>query len=704
MSSNDSDRFGQEVDQLIDQLTSYERAYYQQGRSLVSDREYDRLFDRLQQLEKQYPELQRPDSPTRRVGSDLSVDLPEVPHEIPVLSLDKVYSGQELTDWQLRTQKRAADMAADSPTGVLTGTPDFICEEKIDGVSIVLYYRTGLLEQAVTRGNGRIGNDVTANIRTIRRVPLRLAEPLTVAIRGEVYLSRADFAALNATLETPFANPRNLAAGTIRRVKSSGAAAVPLQFFGYDAYGLEGVDSHHQVLLRLHQLGLPVNSRCAWIHNEAVDADVVREFRAVFPEALVGTAGVLSQFIQAEIQQRDQLAYDIDGLVAKLDDIGLRERLGYTGHHPRWAVALKFDAPQGVSTIREIDVQVGRTGRITPVARIEPVLIGGSTVQNVTLHNQEYITGLELAAGDTVSVSKRGDVIPAVEQVLEKGAAEPPVWQLPEHCPSCGSRLVVRGAHHFCPNTFGCPDQQRGRLRFFAGRDQMDIDGIGPETLETLIRLGMVQSVPDLYEADYQQLMDEAGFGERKIAQIRTGIERSKAVPYRRLLPSLGIPELGPKVTQLLCDAGIGSIDELMQIADTGDHERLSAIHGIGPRIAETVIEQLRLPELREVISRLREHGLRFVDEQPETDESVPQIFSGQTWCVTGSFEHFQPRTRAAAEIERRGGSVVSSVSGKTTHLLAGSGAGSKYDKAVSVGAEVVDEPRFRQLLAEAGS
>ena len=678
----------QEISRLVDLLTRYEQAYYQQARSLISDAEYDRLFDQLQELEQTFPDLIRLDSPTQRVGSDLSRNLPEVEHQIPVLSLDKVYSPEELTAWQERVTKRFSGESC-----------DIICEEKIDGVSIVLYYKDGLLVRGITRGNGRVGNDVTHNVRTIRSVPLRLTEPLTLSVRGEVFLKQQDFQQLNQQLETPFANPRNLAAGTVRRVKSSGAAAVPLQFFGYDVYGLQGVDSHHHALIRLAELGFTVNTRCAWIHNGGASDHLVERFTHFFPDAFIGDAKQLTAYIQQEITQRPTLDYEIDGLVAKLDDIPTRQAMGYTGHHPRWAVALKFDAPQGVSTIRNIDVQVGRTGRITPVARIEPVLIGGSTVQNVTLHNQEYIAGLELTVGDTVAVSKRGDVIPAVEQVLEKGSGTPPVWTLPETCPSCGTSLVARGAHHFCPNSFGCPDQQRGRLRFFVARDQMDIDGLGQETLETLIRLKMVQSVPDLYEADYDKLMDEAGFGERKIAQITAGIELSKQVPYRRLLPSLGIPELGPKVTQLLCDAGIDSIDALLHIAEQGDVERLAAIHGIGPRTAESVIEQLQLAELREIIERLKAHGLQFVDEQPASGEIPEQVFAGQTWCVTGSFEHFNPRSKAAEEISRRGGAVTSSVSGKTTHLLAGSGAGSKYDKAVHVGAEIIDENRFLQLI-----
>ncbi|MFW6362496.1 MAG: NAD-dependent DNA ligase LigA [Spirochaeta sp.] len=690
MSSTDDapKKIRQEVDELIDSLSEYDRAYYQQGRSLVSDQEYDRLYDRLTALEQEYPDLKRADSPTQRVGSDLSADLPEAEHSAPVLSLDKVYNPEDLEAWQNRIRNRFPDQDA-----------DIICEEKMDGVSIVLYYEDGRLERAVTRGNGRVGNDVTPNIRTIRSIPLRLPEPLDIAVRGEVFLRRSDFEKLNTRMENPFANPRNLAAGTIRRVKSRGVAEVPLRFFGYDVDGLEEIESHHQALMRLYELGFPVNTRCAWIHSRGEGDAAAERFSEIFPESLVGGPEVLGKYIRQETDEREKLEYEIDGLVAKLDDISTREEMGYTGHHPRWAVALKFDSPQGISRVLEIDVQVGRTGRITPVARIEPVEIGGSTVQNVTLHNQEYIVGLELTTGDTVAVSKRGDVIPAVEQVLEKGDEQPPVWQLPKKCPACGSEIEVRGAHAFCPNIYGCPAQQRERLRFFVGRNQMDIDGLGPETLETLIRLDMVQDIPDLYETDYQKLMDEAGFGKKKIAQIEQGVEQSKQRPYRQVLPSLGVPEVGPKVTQLLCDNGINTIDDLLEIADSGDAERLSAIHGIGPRTAGIIIEQFSQSRLQKVIDRLRKHGLRFADDQPESGDKPEQIFAGQTWVVTGSFEHFQPRTKAEDEIQRRGGKVTGSVSGNTDYLLAGSGAGSKYDKAVSQGVEIIDESKFLKML-----
>lgn len=683
-----------EIDELVKSINEYDRAYYQQGRSLVSDLEYDRLFDHLRSLEKQYPELQRPDSPSLRVGSDLSSELPEAEHSLPVLSLDKVYSAADLQSWFVRIASKFKDQSA-----------DLICEEKMDGVSIVLYYEEGILQRALTRGNGRIGNDVSHNIRTIRSIPLRIAETTALAVRGEVYIQKDDFEQLNSSLDTPFANPRNLAAGTIRRVKSSGAARVPLRFFAYEIYGLKNVHSHHEALIQMHELGFPVNNRCVWVQkNTAGKTGFTEQFSALFPGSMIGSEDTLSRYISREIDQRQQLPYEIDGLVAKLDKITQREELGYTGHHPRWAVALKFDAPQGVSRVLGIDVQVGRTGRITPVARIEAVEIGGSTVQNVTLHNQEYITGLELNIGDTVAVSKRGDVIPAVEQVLEKSGEGHPVWNFPDTCPSCGSPLELRGAHHFCPATATCPEQQRGRLRFFTSRGQMDIDGLGAETLDTLIRLGFVSDISDLYVADYDQLQNEPGFGDKKISQLKDSIRRSLESPYRQVLPSLGIPEIGPKLTQILCDSGYHSIDDLFRLADENNSEELSQIHGIGERTAKTVVEQLKDSSLRQLIQRLRDAGLQFSEEAQEAAYGEQGPFTGQIWCVTGSFENFNPRSRAVREIEQRGGTVTTSVSGKTTHLLAGSGAGSKYDKAVVLGIEILDEQEFLTLLEKSDS
>lgn len=644
----------------------------------------------MQTIEAEHPQLRTSDSPTLRVGSDLSGDFPEAEHSIPVLSLDKAYSHEEIAGWARRTSEK------------LGHEPVFVVEEKLDGVSIVLYYEGGSLKRAVTRGNGHTGNDVTANVRTIRDVPLRLQQDIDIAVRGEILLPLEAFRTLNETMETPYANPRNLASGTLRRVKSSETAQVPLRCFVYEGFLQETrsgspVATHRGMLLRLSRLGFRINPHMGLFSEEGVrdpfpaDAAELPAFRDV----KTGTLDDLEAAIRQWTSDRASLNYEIDGLVVKLDELSLREQLGYTGHHPRWAIAYKFESPVSVTKVRAIDVQVGRTGRITPVARVEPVGIGGTTVSNVTLHNKAYIEALELHIGDTVEVSRRGDVIPAVERVLEPSPDADP-FEFPEACPTCGSSLQLRGAHHFCPN-FRCPDRMRGQLHFFVASQQMDIQYLGAETLNTLLAEGIIAEIPDIFSLDYDRIAGLPGFGERKVELIRTSVEQARGRPYRTVLASLGIPDLGPKFVELVCEAGFRSIDDLVSLVDEGQVDRLTAIDGIGERTADRVAEELSRPSVRSVIDRLKEAGLQFSEHAPDADsgEERPQIFAGESWCITGSFEAFQPRSRAADEIKARGGTVVSDVSGKTTHLLAGANAGSKREKAENLGVQIVVEEEF---------
>lgn len=675
-----------EIDSLVARLQAWQYDYYIKARPSATDAEYDRAFDRLQELEAAHPELIRPDSPSLRVGSDLSADLPEADHTIPVLSLDKAYTAAEVADWAAKTVKNADAQL------------NFVVEEKIDGASIVLYYQEGLLVRAVTRGNGTRGNDITANVRTIPSVPLRLTEPVSIAVRGEIYLPLDRFSQINARQEVPFANPRNLAAGTLRRKKSSEVAAVPLQIFVYEGFFADNSSgehrTHHDLLASLRRLGFRINPRLGLFGPDYNPG----EFRA---GELKFTAGPLEQvegFLKRMNEERNSLGYEIDGLVIKVDELEAREELGYTGHHPRWALAFKFESPEAVSIVRAVEVQVGRTGRITPVARIEPVLIGGSTVSNVTLHNQQYIDALELGIGDQVAVSKRGDVIPAVERVIEKSEGAEPVWRMPEECPSCGEGLETHGAHLFCVNR-RCPDQVRGRIVFFIGKDQMDIDNFGPETAAYLIEKGIITGLEDIYRFDPESLAGEAGFGEKKIALLKRGIEASKEQPYRRVLPSLGIPDLGQKAAELLIEAGYRSIDALLKAADQGSEAELAEIHGIGEKTAASILSSLRDPELRKQIAALREAGLNFEEDEDRSASDLPQIFSGQVWCVTGSFENFKPRGAAMEEVKLRGGRSVGSITGAVTHLLAGSGGGGKLAKAEKLGLEIVSEEEFIELL-----
>lgn len=672
------------IAELSEKLRRYQHEYYVASMPSVSDAEYDLTFDRLASLEEQFPDLRQPDSPTQRVGSDLTSQLPEARHTIPVLSLDKAYNAADLETWIEKCCRNTARELS------------FIVEEKIDGASIVLYYEEGLLARAVTRGNGEVGNDVTPNVRTIGAVPLRLSRPLTVAVRGEIFLPRSLFAEINAHQETPYANPRNLAAGTLRRVKSREAAAVPLDIFVYEGYFTAPYPTHLETLAALAGLGFKLNPRISCFASAAAKLPDV-------PPAVQGAwqTGFLSDlpaYLEQSVAERSDLDYDIDGLVVKVNELEAREQLGFTGHHPRWALAYKFEAPETETRVVNIEVQVGRTGRITPVARVEPVQLSGSTIANATLHNQDTIDLLELALGDRVSISKRGDVIPAVERVVEKNESGHTTWKMPSACPSCGSALVRQGAHLFCPNR-GCPAQARGKILFFAGRNQMDIENLGPETLDLLIGRGLVKNIVDIYTFDPQKLEGLPGFGPRKIELIRAGIEKSKGKPYRTVLQALGIPELGPRVAELLIAAGFRDIDSLVAAAREGDPQPFLGIHGIGAKTADLLIRAFTDPEILAAVAGLRAAGLRLQAETTADTPGAEQVFTGQSWCITGSFERFKPRELAGEEIKKRGGRVVGVVTSATTHLLCGSGAGSKLQKAQSLGVRIVSEEEFLGLL-----
>lgn len=669
------------MEELSALLIRYQNEY-NLGKPTVEDREYDRLFDLLSSLEKESPHLVLPYSPTKRVGSDLNNDFAEFTHRLPVLSLDKAYTPQALLSWMKKTETAVKKALC------------FVMEEKIDGVSIVLYYEKGMLDRAVTRGNGYVGNDITENVRTLSQVPLMLDSPESCAVRGEIYLPKGRFEAINKTMETPYANPRNLAAGTLRRVKSRDVAKIPLEIFIYEGFFDPPLASHRETLKKLADLGFRINPRLGVFFSDPLFKFAEERTTGWY----YGDHFSVADYIRKINEERNSLDYEIDGLVVKVDEVGLREDLGYTGHHPRWAIAYKFEAPEGVTEILGIDVQVGRTGRITPVARVRPVPVGGTTISNITLHNQDYINMLELALGDSVAISRRGDVIPAVERVIEKNEAENTTFSMPGECPSCGTALEPRGAHLFCPNK-ECPAQIRGRILFFVDRGQMDIASLGPETLDLLLAEGFIRDLEDLYTFDFNRLLGLPGFGAKKVEALKEGIASSKEKPFRVFLPALGIPEIGPKAAELLINAGYGSFKKIFALADQKDPKPLLDIAGIGEKTASTILEEFSKPELRKRISSLIAAGLPGEENRPEGTGNVSGIFSGQTWCVTGSFEAFKPRDLAMEEVKKRGGRVVGQVTGKTTHLLAGSGAGSKLEDASRLGIKVVNEKEFLSLL-----
>lgn len=681
------DKVKKRIEYLVNEIRRHQDLYYKKAQPEISDREYDALFDELLKLERRYPDLALPDSPTKRVGSDLDNEFPEVRHPFPMLSLDKVYTIDELKSW---IEKSRNDTGYDI---------SFTVEEKIDGSTIVLHYENGILVRAVTRGDGFVGNDITENVRTIKDIPLRLSEPVTSIFRGEIYIDRKDFEKLNSQFDSIYANPRNFAAGSLRRKKSSEVAKIPLKSYVYEGfYGDVSIKEHLKVLHKLTELGFRVFDDVGYFSST-----IKKEYDNIFKKHtgwVRGTYRDIDNFIIRMKEVRDKLPYDIDGLVVKINEYPIRDKLGYTAHHPRWAMAFKFEAPQAVSEILDIDVQVGRTGRITPVARIKPVWIAGTTVSNVTLHNQDYINSLDVAIGDVVAVSRHGDVIPAVDEVIEKNDKGNKTFRLPEECPVCGSKLIQDGAHLFCPNR-NCPARIYGRISFFVGRGQMDIENLGPETVKKLIELGLIKDIPDIYFFNPDDLLGVEGFAEKKVKLIKEGIEKSKEQPFEVVLASLGLEEIGPKVVELLIEAGFDSIDKLIKTAKKKKPDIFTKIQGIGPKTAEKIIQQFNDPYILDMIEKLKKAGLKFSKGKKEKEEEYSKIFEGQVWCVTGSFKNFKPREIAMEEVKKRGGKVVSQVTGKTTHLLVGENPGSKLEKASQVGAKLVTEEEFLKMLNE---
>ncbi len=683
----------EEMQSLTERLRVYQDTYYKEGKSLVTDSEYDRLTDRLMSLEKEYPEYASPSSPTRRVGSDLTSDFPEVEHTIPVLSLDKAYSKDEVLSFFSRSIEKEG------------GELSFVAEEKIDGISMVLYYEDGILTRAVTRGNGAVGNDVTPNIVTIPSIPLELPEKIDLAVRGEVYLPKAEFERVNSALpeDERAANPRNLAAGTVRRQKSSEAARVPLDMYCYEGFWSDQSltpSDHLHILKKLRDLGFRINPDFAYVAGTVEEAEKGLR-NAGLEEGRAYSFSSLSDYIEDMTERRPGLDHEIDGLVFKINELDVREKFGYTVHHPRWAIAYKFESPRAQSKLKAITCQVGRTGRITPVAEIEAVHIGGSTVRRATLHNQEYIDELELSIGDTVSITKRGDVIPAVEEVLEKNEEGNTTYRLPSLCPCCQTPLVEKGAHLFCPN-YNCPDQAKGRLSFFSSRDQMDIETLGPKTIDVLYKMDILRDVEDIYSADYRKAIGP-GIGEKTVDAIIESVEKSKEQPYRTVLASLGIPEIGKKSAEILISGGFDSIDRIIEKAVQSDVSAFTSIKGMGEETALNIIRTFKDENFMKMVQSLRAHGLHFsLDMDKKDDDDKPQIFAGEVWCVTGSFSHFNPRSKAMDEVEKRGGRTVSSVTGKTTHLLAGKGGGGKMADALKYGVKIVSEDEFLSLIGMA--
>jgi len=654
---------------LIDEISRHDFLYYIKAMPEISDSAYDQLFNELISLEKKYPELIMPESPTRRVGSDIDNDFPEITHNAPILSLDKSYTINELISWIKKNNDKAGKKLS------------YIVEEKIDGVSIILTYEQGILVKAATRGNGLIGNDITNNAKTIKTIPLKLKKPYNIEVRGEVFIKKKDFDYLCTKENISYDSPRNLAAGSLRRKNSYKTAKMPLDIFIYDFISGEvnNIGDHFDIFCELSELGFKTNDHTKLFHLKN-DSD----FNA------------FKDYITHLTDIRQSLEYEIDGLVIKVNENYARDIIGTTDRFPKWAIAFKFESKEANTIIESIDIQIGRLGRATPVARLKPVKISGALITNATLHNQDYIDSLEIAVNDVVSVARRGDVIPAVTKVIEKNLSYNKTWQIPEYCPYCSTLLAKDGAHHYCSN-YSCPQRNFARLNHFAGKSGMDIENLGPKTIQVLIEKKIISKPEDIYTFNPESLKGLEGFQNKKISLIKKGILESKNRPFAKVLSAIGIKDLGYTTINNLIKSGINSIEKLLKIADENNVEALVQIDKIAETIAKHIIEGLSDPDTRETIKTLKEIGLIFFEKLPEQNSFKP--FENQTWCVTGSFNNFKPRQKAVLEIEKRGGKIVSQVSSKTTHLLAGEKAGSKINKAKALNINIVNEDEFIKFL-----
>jgi len=648
--------------ELEKEIRHHQYLYYIENRPKISDYEFDKLFQELQKLEAEYPHLASLNSPTKVVGSDLSNEFAKFTHQIPVLSLENTYSVGELMEWVRKT-------------GI---NQKYSVEWKIDGASIVLYYEKGELFKGVSRGTGGVGDDITENIRTIKSIPLVLPEKVTIYVRGEVYMTYFDFQEFNEESGGRYANPRNLASGSLKHKISSQVALRPLRILTYDAYlpdANDKIKTHQEMLSYMKALWLPVS-----------------------PDIQIVYGNQIEKTIEWFKQKKDTMEYPTDGLVIKLNDLRLRETLGATSHSPRWARAFKFEALLKESKILKIEVAVGRTGKITPRAEIEPILLAGTTVRYATLHNQDYINELGIGIGAIVKVAKRGEIIPAVEEVVV-----PPkeIFQLPTVCPCCGTPLqkIEDSVDVFCTNK-KCPERIKESLIFFCAKKQMDIEGLGEKQVENLFQLGFIQSIPDIYDLHLhkEKLENLEGLGKKSVKIILDGIEKSKQKDLKSLLPALGFPEIGHKVTEILIENGYSSIEALQEVVRQKDgKEKLLSIFGLGEKTVLSIFETFLDPENQKLFEELKKRGLHL--EAKLTKNFDKPIFAGQTWCVTGSFQNFQPRDKAMDLIVMYGGKKVSSVSKNTTHLLAGESAGSKLEKAKSLGIQIVNETEFLEIL-----
>ena len=663
--------------ELRRQLAHHDYRYYVLDDPQVPDAEYDRLMRELRALEAAHPELITPDSPTQRVAGAPSAAFGEVVHRVPMLSLDNAFTEEDVAAFDRRIHERLG----------VSGDLEFVAEPKLDGLAVTVIYRDGLLEQAATRGDGVTGEDVTANVRTIRAVPQRLqgAAPRLIEARGEVFMLLAGFARMNAKAreqgEKVFVNPRNAAAGSLRQLDPRITATRPLTAVFYGLGALEGAAppaGQRELLERLRALGLPVSK----------EVRVVR-----------GVAGCL-EYYRALGARRASLPYQIDGVVYKLEPRAEQERLGFLSRSPRWAIAHKFPADEALTVIKGIEFQVGRTGALTPVARLEPVFVSGVTVSNVTLHNIDEVHRKDVRVGDTVIVRRAGDVIPEVVSVLaERRPPGTTPLELPPTCPVCHSRVLRAEGEAVarCTGAFTCRAQRQESLRHFASRRALDIEGLGDKLIEQLVERERLRSPADIYTLGVEELAQLERMGEKSAANLVAAIEKSKRTTLPRLLFGLGIREVG-EATALALARHFGTLEPLMDATA----ETIQQVPDVGPIVAAHVAAFFASEDHRRVIKALRDKGLSWSEVRAPAPAAGADALSGKTFVLTGTLESLT-REAATEALSARGAKVAASVSKKTSYVVAGAEAGSKLTKAQQLGVPVIDEAQLKKLLKADG-
>ncbi|EFB42439.1 NAD-dependent DNA ligase LigA [Parachlamydia acanthamoebae] len=660
----------QSYQELCNQIWSHNKAYYVDHRPVISDEEFDHLMHQLEQMEKEHPEWISSASPTQRVGEMLTEGFQTVAHRTPMLSLANSYSKDEVQDFIHRVKKltRSQDVA-------------FSCELKMDGIAISAQFEKGIFVRGITRGDGKKGDDITQNLRTVAAFPLQLIGPSApdfLEVRGEIFMPKQVFQKLNAEKELEgedlWANPRNAAAGSLKLLDPNETRRRKLDvvFYGIGQDSQDALTSQFACHALLKSYGLPILHQVEKCH----------------------TLEEIWEFVEKVRTLRASLPFEIDGVVVKLDSLAEQKRLGSTGKNPRWAVAYKFAAEQAETDIYSITVQVGRTGVLTPVAELKPVFLAGSTIARATLHNEEEVLRKDIREGDSVIIEKGGDVIPKVVSVnFDKRKSDSHPWKMPTHCPSCGA-LVARSVDEVavkCPNTLHCPEQQLRRLIYFAGKFAMDIEHMGEKVVEQLVRLGFVKRPSDIYALTSEQLFQLEGFKTKSVENLITSIEKSKDVSFSRFIMALGIKHVGEGTAELLAKRA-GNVHILMQMTT----EELLQIEGIGEKVATAIVEYFADARNQEEIQLLLQRGVLPQEVKSISHKGHP--FDAKTFVLTGTLKQYT-RPAAATLIKERGGKVTNSVSSKTDYLLAGEDPGSKLDKAKSLQVRILTEEEFQAML-----